>query len=94
MTTPWSLWGLGFISHLHSGCVDVKLLEDSECLLEELVADGDVGDVWGVIIIQAVDVLHHTGTVRLYGRQDQQVLQVSGSTHKLSSASTHKNTIP
>ena len=54
----------------------LKLLEDSEGLLVELGADGDVGNVRGVVVVQPVDVLHHLAVVRLDGRQDQQVLQV------------------
>ncbi|KAF3847983.1 hypothetical protein F7725_021011 [Dissostichus mawsoni] len=33
----------------------------------QLVADGDVGDVRGVVVVQAVDVLHHTSTVGFNG---------------------------
>ena len=77
MNTTWC-WGEGQgSSNLHGRSVDVKLPEDSKGLLEELVADGNVGNVWGIIVVQAVDVLHHTGPVCLDGRQDQQVLQVS-----------------
>ena len=66
------------MADLHSGGVDVKLLEDGEGLLEELIADGDVGDVRRVIVIQPVDVLHHARAVGLDRRQNQQILEVSG----------------
>ena len=70
------------MADLHSGGVDVKLLEDGEGLLKELIADGDVGDVGRVVVVQPVDVLHHAGAVRLDGRQDQEVLEVSGTSKK------------
>lgn len=63
-------------SHLYGWGVDVKLLENGKGFLKELVADGDVSDVWGIIVVQPVDVLHHTSAVSLDGRQNEQVLEV------------------
>lgn len=74
---PWD-------SDLHCRGVDVELSEDGESLLEELVADGDVGDVGGVVVVQAVDVLHNAGAVGLDGGQDQEVLQVPGGCERRS----------
>lgn len=65
------------LTDLHSRGVDIKLSEDGEGFLKELVADGDVCDVWGIVVIQAVDVLHDTCPVGFDGRQDQKVLEVS-----------------
>lgn len=62
---------------LHRRRVDVKLPENSKSLLEQLVADGDVSNVRGVVVVQAVDVLHHAGSVSFDRRQDEQILQVS-----------------
>ena len=64
--------------NLDGAGVDLELLEDGERLLEQLAADGDVGDVRGVVVVEPVDVLHHLGLVGLDGGQDQQVLQVPG----------------
>ena len=66
------------LSHLYGRGVDVKLFEDGEGLLEELIADGNVGDVRCVVVIQPVDVLHHACAVGLDRRQNQQILEVSG----------------
>lgn len=63
-------------THLYCWCVHVKFPEDCESLFEELIADGDVSDIWGVVIVQAVDVLHDTSAVCFDGGQDQKVLQV------------------
>lgn len=62
---------------LHRRRVDVKLPENSKGLLKQLIADGDVSDVRGVVVVQAVDVLHHAGSISFDGRQDEQILQVS-----------------
>ena len=64
-------------THLNSGCVNVKLLEDSESFLEQLVGDGNVSDIGCIVVIEPGDVFHYSGRVCLYSRQDQQVLQVS-----------------
>ena len=69
--------GAGVFRNLDGRGVDVELLEDGEGLLKELVADGDVGDVGGVVVVQAVDVLHDARAVCLDGRQDQKVLEIS-----------------
>ncbi len=63
-------------THLHSRSVDFEFLEDSKGFFVQFTADGDVGDVRGVVVVQSCDVLHHTRPVRLDGRQDQQVLQI------------------
>ncbi len=62
--------------YLYGWGVDLKLLKDGEGLFVQFVADGDVGDVGSVVIVQPVDVLHDPRPVRFDGRQDQQVLQV------------------
>ena len=64
------------ISHLDGRCVDLKLLEDGKGLLKQFTANGYVCNVWCVIVVHTVDVLHHAGAVCLDGCQDQQVLQV------------------
>ena len=74
--------------NLDGAGVDLELLEDGESLLEELAADGDVGDVRGVVVVQPVDVFHHLGLVRLDGRQDQQVLQVPGRERRVNGGIT------
>ena len=61
---------------LYSGRVDFKLAEDCKCFLIELTADGDVGNVWRVVVIKTVDILHHTRPIRFYCRQNQQVLKI------------------
>ena len=55
----------------------VVLVENDDGLLEQFIVDGDVGYVWGVVVVQSVDVLHHLSRVRLDRSQNQQVLQVS-----------------
>lgn len=70
------------LTDLHSRGVDIKLPEDGEGLLEELVADGDVCDVRGVVVIQTVDVLHDACPVGFDGRQDKKVLEVSERKHE------------
>lgn len=65
--------------YLHCWCVHIELPEDRKSLLEELIANGDVSDVWGVVVVEAVDVLHDTCAVSFDGRQDQEVLQVPGT---------------
>ena len=54
----------------------LKFLEDGESLFVKFCSDGDVCNVRGVIVVQAGDVLHDLGLVRLDGGQDKQVLQV------------------
>ena len=39
------------VLYLDGGCVDFELLEDGKSLLKELIIDGDVGNVWGVIVV-------------------------------------------
>ena len=60
--------------NLNSAGVDFKLLEDGKCFLIELGSDCNICNVWGVVVVQSVDVLHHLGLVRLDGCQDQEVL--------------------
>lgn len=57
----------GSTIYLHCRGVDIKLPKDSKGLLEQLAADGNVGDVWGVVIVQAVDVFHDAGAVSFDG---------------------------
>lgn len=61
---------------MYSRCVDFKFLEDGKSFLIEFIGDGNVCNVWGVVVIQSVDVLHHTGAISFNGSQDQQVLKV------------------
>ena len=63
--------------YLNGGCVDVELLEDGEGLFVEFGADGEIGDVGRVVVVQSVDVFHHARPVRFDRRQNQQILQVS-----------------
>ena len=62
--------------YLHCWGIDIKFPENGKCFFKELIADGDVGNIWGIIIIQAVNVLHNTGTVSLDCSEDEEVLQV------------------
>lgn len=64
------------VTDLHCRRVDIKLPEDSKSLFKELIADGDVGNVRGIVVVQAVDVLHYTSAIGFDGRQDQKILQV------------------
>mmetsp|Transcript_34688 Transcript_34688/g.90757 ORF Transcript_34688/g.90757 Transcript_34688/m.90757 type:complete len:398 (-) Transcript_34688:1395-2588(-) len=62
---------------LHGLGVHVALLVDDERLLEEVVlSQRDRGDVWAIVVVQAVDVVHDARLVGLDRRQDQEVLQV------------------
>lgn len=65
--------------YLNSRGVDIKLLEDGESLLIEFIADSNVSDVRSIVVIQAVDILHHSSAVCFNGCQNQKVLQVSVS---------------
>mmetsp|Transcript_102832 Transcript_102832/g.290759 ORF Transcript_102832/g.290759 Transcript_102832/m.290759 type:complete len:976 (+) Transcript_102832:1169-4096(+) len=63
---------------LHRLGVEVALLVDQERLLVQPVriAKRDLGNLRPIVVVQAVDVVHDAGLVRLDCRQDQQVLQV------------------
>ena len=63
-------------TYLYSGGVDIKLLEDSESLLKQLVGNGNVGDVWSIIVIKSGNVFHDTCWICLYSCQYQQILKV------------------
>ena len=63
--------------HLDGRGVDLELAKDGERLLVQLAADGDVGDVGRVVVVQAVDVLHDARAIGLNGREYEQVLQVA-----------------
>lgn len=65
------------LAYLNGRCIDIKFLEDRKGLLIKLTADADGGNIWGVVVVQAVDVFTHTSRVCLYGSQDQKILQVS-----------------
>lgn len=77
------------ISNLYSWCVHFKLLEDSKGFFVEFICDSNVCYVWSIIVVQAVDVLHHTSTVCLDSCQDQQVLKVSATAKTMVSLNTH-----
>ena len=64
-------------TYLDGRCVDIKLAEDGKGLLVQLVADGNVGNVGSVVVVQACDVLHDARAVGLDGGQDEQVLEVA-----------------
>lgn len=64
-------------TYLHGGGVDIKLPENGKGLLKQLIADGDVRDVRGIVVVQAVDVLHNAGPIGFNSRQDEQILEVS-----------------
>lgn len=63
--------------YLYGRGVNVKLFEDGECLFVELIADRNISNVWSVVVVQPVDVLHDTSPVSLDGGQNEQVLEVS-----------------
>lgn len=63
--------------YLHGRCVDIKLLENSKSFFKEFRGDADVGNVGGIVVVKAIDVLHNTGIVCLDGSQDEQVLKVA-----------------
>ena len=69
-------------THLNGRGVDVEFLEDSERFLEELVVDGDAGDVGRIVVVESRDVLHDARAVRLHCRQDQQILQIPVQTRQ------------
>ena len=55
------------------------LLVNEEGLLVQLilVADGDLGDIRSVVVVESLDVVHHSLLVSLDGGEDEQVLQVA-----------------
>ena len=55
---------------------NLELLKDCERLLVEFSSDSNVSDIRGVVVVQTGDVLHNLGLVRLYGGEDEEVLQV------------------
>mmetsp|Transcript_7994 Transcript_7994/g.24161 ORF Transcript_7994/g.24161 Transcript_7994/m.24161 type:complete len:827 (-) Transcript_7994:2764-5244(-) len=63
---------------VHGLGIEAVLLVDEEGLLVEAVglAQGDLGNLRTVVVVQAVDVVHHASLVGLDGCQDEQVLQV------------------
>lgn len=63
--------------YLYGRGVNIKLFEDGERLFIELIADCNISNVWSVVVVQPVDVLHDTSPVSLDGRQNEQVLEVS-----------------
>lgn len=63
--------------YLYGRGVNIKLFEDGERLFVELIADCNISNVWSVVVVQPVDVLHDTGPVSLDGCQNEQVLEVS-----------------
>mmetsp|Transcript_10474 Transcript_10474/g.36145 ORF Transcript_10474/g.36145 Transcript_10474/m.36145 type:complete len:1393 (-) Transcript_10474:82-4260(-) len=65
---------------LHGGDVEVELLVDEEGLLEELGAHRNLSNGRAIEVVEPVDVVHHPGSVRLDGGQNQQVLQVGVAT--------------
>jgi len=62
------------ITDLDGRSVDFELLEDGKRLLEQLTGDGDVGNIWCIVVIQTVDVFHHSTSVSLDSRENKQVL--------------------
>ena len=66
-------------TNLYGRCVDLKLFEYRESFLVEFAADGDVCDVGGVVVVEAIDVLHDATAVGFDRRQDQQVLEIPGT---------------
>lgn len=63
-------------------------MEDGKGLLIQCTADGNVCNIWGIVVVQAVDVFHDPSTVRLDGGQDQQILEIP---KKWQSAWRHRN---
>ena len=64
----------------HVRCLTaLKLLIDKKCLLVQLVllADGDLGNIGTVVVLQALDVVHDAHLIGLDGGEDEQILQVS-----------------
>ena len=62
---------------LDGGHVVVELLEDGEGLLKQTRSDGNIGNIRGVVVVEAVDVVHNACAVSLDGGQDEQVLEVA-----------------
>ena len=54
-------------------CVDIKFPKDGERFLKEFAIDSNVCNVWSVIVIQAVDILHDASAVSLDGCQETPV---------------------
>lgn len=63
--------------HLNRRGVHLKLLEDGKGLFVQFRGDGNVGNVGGVVVVEAVDVLHDTRSVSLDGSQNEQILQIA-----------------
>lgn len=63
--------------YLYGRGINIELFEDGERLFVELIADCNISNVWSVVVVQPVDVLHDTSPVSLDGRQNEQVLEVS-----------------
>mmetsp|Transcript_1325 Transcript_1325/g.3676 ORF Transcript_1325/g.3676 Transcript_1325/m.3676 type:complete len:568 (+) Transcript_1325:983-2686(+) len=63
---------------VHGLGVEVALLVDQEGLLVEVVrlAQRNLGDGGPVVLVEAVDVVHHARLVRLDRGEDQEVLQI------------------
>eukprot|EP00906_Rhabdomonas_costata_P003375 RCo005161 len=63
--------------HPHGLQVVAELLVDGEGLLEEVRTLRDLRDVRGVVVVQAVNIVHHAVLGRLNGGEDEQVLEVA-----------------
>lgn len=63
-------------AHLDRRSVDVEFLEDCKRFFVELAVDSDIRNIWGIVIVKPVDVLHDPGPISLYSGQDEQVLQI------------------
>lgn len=56
--------------------VQTELVVDGESLLVQISRDCNESNVWCIVLVQPVDVVHDTGLVSLDGCEQQQVLQV------------------
>lgn len=63
-------------AYLNGRGIDFELAKDCKSFFEQFAADRNVGNVRGVVVIQAIDVFHHTRSVGFDGSQDKQILKV------------------
>lgn len=70
--------------HLNGRCINIKFPEDSKSFFIQLIANCNVCNIRGIVVVQAVDVFHHTCTICFNSCQDQEILEVPLKTITLS----------
>ena len=51
---------LDVVEHLDGISVEVEFLGDGKGLLEELIINGHIRNVIGIVVLETFDVVHHT----------------------------------